>query len=158
VALTLHIDNWRWSGVPVHIRAGKAMPQTVVDVVVVLRPPPRMLFAGTEGAPPPNRIRLRLQPDAGVTFHVLAKRPGGDDVATELPVSVDFRQVLGPVHAPYERVFADALAGDPLARLDNLEEAWRIVGPILDAGTEPVPYSPGTWGPMDARSGRPPER
>ncbi|GAA1218107.1 glucose-6-phosphate dehydrogenase [Pseudonocardia alaniniphila] len=154
VALTLHIDNWRWSGVPVHIRAGKALPRTVVDVVLVLRRPPRMLFTGTDGPPPPNRIRLCLQPDAGVTFHVLAKRPGGDDVATELPVSVDFRQVLGPVHAPYERVFDDALAGNPahFARLDNLEQAWRIVGPILDVGTAPLPYAPGTWGPTDAGS------
>ena len=154
VALTLHIDNWRWSGVPVHIRAGKAMPHTVVDVVVVLRRPPQMLFTGTDGAPPPNRIRLRRQPDAGVTFHVLAKQPGSDDVATELPVSVDFRQVLGPVHAPYERVFADALAGNPahFARMDNVEQAWRIVGPILDVGTEPLPYVPGTWGPTNARS------
>ena len=79
---------------------------------------------------------------AGVTFTLLAKQPGGGDVATELPVSVDFRQVLGPVHAPYERIFGDALAGDPahFARMDNLEEAWRIVGPILDIGTEPLPY------------------
>jgi glucose-6-phosphate 1-dehydrogenase len=94
-----------------------------------------------------------LQPDAGVTFHVLAKPPGGDDVATELPVSVDFRPVPG-LHAPYERVFEDALAGNPahFARLDNLQQAWRIVGPILDVGTEPLPYVPGTWGPADARS------
>lgn len=87
---------------------------------------------------------------------MLAKRPGGDDVATELPVSVDFRQMLGPMHAPYERVFADALAGNPahFARMDNLEQAWRIVGPILDAGTKPLPYAPGTWGPTN-RSGPP---
>ena len=149
VALTLFIDNWRWSGVPVHIRAGKAMPVTVLDIVVVLRPPPRMLFAGREGSPPPNRILLRLQPDAGVTFYVLAKQPGGGDIATELPVSVDFRQVLGPMQEPYERIFADALAGDPahFARMENLEESWRIVGPILDTGAEPLPYEPGTWGP-----------
>jgi glucose-6-phosphate 1-dehydrogenase len=149
VALTLWIDDWRWTGVPVHIRAGKALPTTVLEIDVVLRPPPRALFAGTDGPPAANRIRLRLQPDTGVTFTLLAKQPGGGDVATELPVSVDFRQVLGPVHAPYERIFGDALAGDPahFARMDNLEEAWRIVGPILDIGTEPLPYAPGTWGP-----------
>jgi glucose-6-phosphate 1-dehydrogenase len=150
VALTLWIDDWRWTGVPVHIRAGKALPTTVLEIDVVLRPPPRALFAGTDGPPAANRIRLRLQPDTGVTFTLLAKQPGGGDVATELPVSVDFRQVLGPVHAPYERIFGDALAGDPahFARMDNLEEAWRIVGPILDIGTEPLPYAPGTWGPV----------
>jgi glucose-6-phosphate 1-dehydrogenase len=152
VALTLHIDTWRWSGVPVHIRAGKALPRTVLDVVAVLHPPPRALFAGTAGPPPPNRIRLRLQPDASLTFALLAKQPGSGDVVTELPVSVDFRAVLGPTHAAYERIFADALVGDPahFARMDTLEEAWRIVGPVLDPGTDPLPYVPGTWGPEQA--------
>jgi glucose-6-phosphate 1-dehydrogenase len=155
VALTLHIDNWRWSGVPIHLRAGKALAQTVLDIVVVLRPPPRALFHGpSDNPPPPNRIRLRLQPDAGVTFAVLVKKPGGADVPTEIPVSVDFRAVLGPVHAPYERIFADALAGDPahFARMDNLEQCWRIVGPILDVGTEPLTYARGGWGPPAADS------
>ena len=149
VALTLHVDNWRWSGVPVYLRAGKALPVTLLDIVAVLRTPPQPLFTGTPGAPPPNLARLRLQPDAGITFTLLAKRPGNADVAEPIPVAVDFRQVLGPVHAAYERIFADALAGDPahFARMDNLEEAWRIVGPILDAKDTPEPYAPGSWGP-----------
>jgi glucose-6-phosphate 1-dehydrogenase len=85
-----------------------------VDVLLVLRAPPRALFYGAgQGLPPPNRIRLRLQPDAGVTFALLAKRPGGGDVATEIPVSVDFRTALGAAEQPYERILADALAGDP---------------------------------------------
>jgi glucose-6-phosphate 1-dehydrogenase len=154
VALTLHIDNWRWSGVPIHLRAGKALAKTVLDIVVVLRPPPRALFHGPgHEVPPPNRIRLRLQPDAGVTFALQAKRPG-EDVTTEIPVSVDFRTVLGPVHAPYERIFADALAGNPahFARMDNLEQCWRIVGPILDLATEPVNYVRGSWGPPAAEA------
>src|SRR4051794_5079744 len=152
VAMTLHVDDWRWNGVPVHLRAGKALPETVLDVVAVLKPPPRTLFPGSEGASPPNRIRLRLQPDAGVTFELLAKHPGQDDVVTPLPVSADFRKVLGPAHAAYEQIFAAALAGDPahFARMDNLEQAWRIVGPILAPGTEPLPYRPGTWGPEAA--------
>jgi glucose-6-phosphate 1-dehydrogenase len=151
VALTLHIDTWRWAGVPVNIRAGKAMPETVLDIVATLRHPPCQLFHGEGGSPlSPNRIRMRLQPDAGVTFFLLAKQPGGRDIATELPVSVDFREALGPVHEAYERIFADALAGDAthFARMDSLEEAWRIVEPILDPATPPLPYSPGTWGPL----------
>jgi glucose-6-phosphate 1-dehydrogenase len=153
VAMTLHVDSWRWVGVPVYLRAGKALPVTVLDVVLVLRPPPRALFSGPgQGPPPPNRIRLRLEPDAGVTFTILAKRPGAGDVATEVPVSVDFRTVLGPEHGPYERVLADALAGDPthFARMDNVEQAWRIVGPALDMATEPLPYARGSWGPSAA--------
>jgi glucose-6-phosphate 1-dehydrogenase len=153
VALTLHIDNWRWVGVPIHLRAGKVLPMTVLDIVVVLQPPPRSLFYGPgEHVPPPNRVRLRLQPDAGVTFALLAKQPGAGDVATEIPMSVDFRTVLGPALAPYERILADALAGDPthFALMKNLEEAWRIVGPALDLRTQPLPYPRGTWGPPAA--------
>jgi glucose-6-phosphate 1-dehydrogenase len=150
VALTLYVDDWRWAGVPVHIRAGKALPTTLLDVVAVLRPPPRTLF--TEGSAPQDLVRLRLQPDAGVTFTLLVKQPGSGDVPVPVPVAVDFRQVLGPVRAAYERIFADALRGDPshFARMDNLEEAWRIVAPILDARTPPDPYARGSWGPAAA--------
>ena len=151
-ALTLHIDNWRWAGVPVFVRAGKAMPVTVLDVVLVLQPPPRDLFRGPDQKPPsPNRIRLRLQPDSGLTFTLLAKQPGSGDLATEIPVSVDFRTALGPTHEPYERILSDALAGDPahFARMDNVEQAWRIVDPALKASREPLPYPAGSWGPPD---------
>lgn len=116
-----------------------------MDVVLALRAPPRALCYGAgQGLPPPNRIRLRLQPDAGVTFALLAKRPGGGDVATEIPVSVDFRTALGAAEQPYERI----LAGDPahFARMDNVEEAWRIVGPALDLGNRAPPVSGGELG------------
>jgi glucose-6-phosphate 1-dehydrogenase len=153
VALTMHVDNWRWVGVPVYLRAGKELPVTLLDVVLVLQPPPRNLFSRPgQGPLPPNRIRLRMEPDAGVTLALLAKRPGGDDVATEIPVSVDFRTVLGAAERPYARILADALDGDPthFARMDNLEEAWRIVGPALDMNTTPLPYPKGSWGPAAA--------
>ena len=156
VALNLHIDNWRWAGVPVFVRAGKAMPMTLLDVVLVLQPPPRALFRSPDQTPQsPNRIRLRLQPDAGVTFTLLAKQPGNRDLATEIPVSVDFRTALGPSHEPYERILSDALAGDPahFARMDNVEEAWRIVDPALIASREPLSYPAGSWGPPDADPG-----
>jgi glucose-6-phosphate 1-dehydrogenase len=149
VALTLHVDNARWEGVPVYLRAGKALPSTLLDVVAVMKAPPRMLFLAEGQEPRSDQVRLRLQPDAGVTFTLLVKEPGGGDVAVPVPVAVDFRKVLGPVHAAYERIFADALKGDPthFARMDNLEQAWRIIGPILDAKTEPTVYARGSWGP-----------
>jgi glucose-6-phosphate 1-dehydrogenase len=150
VAMTLHIDNWRWAGVPIRLRAGKCLPVKALDVVVELQPPPRPLFAGPSGTRPrPNLIRLRLQPDAGLEFELLAKQPGSGDVAVPLPVAVDFRRVLGPMHAAYERIFTDALVGDPahFARMDTLCEAWRIVAPVLDLPTAPLPYAVGSWGP-----------
>ncbi|MEU7813454.1 glucose-6-phosphate dehydrogenase [Pseudonocardia sp. NPDC049154] len=152
VAATFHVDDWRWAGVPVYLRAGKALPDTLLDIVAVLRPPPRALFSGGAGTMQPDRIRLRLQPRAGVTITLLAKQPGRGDVPAEIPLAVDFREVLGPVHAPYERIFADALAGDPahFARMDTIEQAWRIVEPILDPATPPAPYPRGSWGPEAA--------
>jgi glucose-6-phosphate 1-dehydrogenase len=152
VALTLHVDDWRWAGVPVYLRAGKALPATLLDVVAVLRPPPRVLFPGPGDAAARNLVRLRLQPDAGVTFTVLAKRPGEENVPVPVPVAVDFRHVLGPMHAAYERILADALRGDAahFGRMDNLEQAWRIVEPILDRRDPPAPYARGTWGPAAA--------
>ena len=151
VALTLHVDDPRWSGVPVHVRAGKCLPTTLLDVVAVLRRPPGTLF-GADGELPSDLVRIRLQPDAGVTFTLLAKRPGAGNVPVPVPVAVDFRQVLGAFHAAYERIFADGLAGDPahFARMDNLEECWRVVGPILDATDALDPYARGSWGPAAA--------
>jgi glucose-6-phosphate 1-dehydrogenase len=152
VVLTLHVDDWRWAGVPVYLRAGKALPTTLIDVVAVMRIPPQTLFLGKGQLPRPDQVRLRLQPDAGVTFTILVTEPGGGDVAVPMPVAVNFRQVLGPVQAAYERILADALRGDAthFARMDNLEESWRIVGPILDLPTAPAPYAKGTWGPTAA--------
>jgi glucose-6-phosphate 1-dehydrogenase len=151
VALTLHVDDWRWAGVPVFLRAGKALPTTLLDLVAVLRPPPRALFTGGVH-PRPDLVRLRLQPDAGVTLTLLAKRPGDQDIPVPVPITVAFRQVLGPMQAAYERIFADALRGDPahFARMDNLEEAWRIVGPILNSPEPPLVYPRGSWGPQAA--------
>lgn len=145
VAAVFHVDDPRWAGVPIHLRAGKCLPETSLQVVAVLRPPTRAIF----GAAAPNRVTLRLQPRAGVTITVSAKKPGQEDVPVEIPLAADFRQVLGPVHAPYERIFADALAGDPahFARMDTIEQAWRIVAPILDPGDAPEGYARGTWGP-----------
>ena len=153
VALTVHIDNWRWAGVPIRIRAGKCLPTTNLEVVAELRLPPRRLFAGpADHHRQANLIRLQLQPNAGVGFDLLAKEPGESDIPVGLPMSVDFRTVLGPEQAAYVRIFADALLGNPahFARMDTLEEAWRIVGPILDPGTAPEEYAKGTWGPSDA--------
>jgi glucose-6-phosphate 1-dehydrogenase len=154
VALTLHVDDWRWAGMPVYLRAGKALPTTLLDVVAVMRPPPRTLFLAEGHQPRQDLVRMRLQPDAGVTFTILAKQPGAADVAVPVPVAVDFATVLGPAHAAYERIFGDALRGDAahFARMDNLEQAWRIVGPILDAATPPAAYAPGSWGTAAAAS------
>ncbi|MFB4274153.1 glucose-6-phosphate dehydrogenase [Nonomuraea sp. MTCD27] len=148
VALRAYIDNWRWAGVPWCIRSGKGLPTTDLEIVAELRRPPVTMF-GNGGAPDsPNLVRFRLQPDAGVTFDLLAKEPGKQHTRP-VPVSVDFTKVLGPMEAAYERILADAVSGDPrrFARFDLVEESWRIVQPVLDLTDAPLPYAKGSWGP-----------
>ncbi|MEV4305593.1 MULTISPECIES: glucose-6-phosphate dehydrogenase [unclassified Nonomuraea] len=151
VAMRLYIDSWRWAGVPWCIRSGKALPTTDLEIVAELRKPPVTMFRGGDVPPGPNLIRFRLQPDAGVTFDVLAKEPGRQRTIP-VPVSVDFTKVLGPMEAAYERILTDAVSGDPrrFARFDLVEESWRIVGRLLDLPDQPLPYQKGTWGPEPA--------
>ncbi|MFC4056098.1 hypothetical protein ACFOY4_40975 [Actinomadura syzygii] len=94
-----------------------------------------------DGAPEPNLIRFRIQPDAGVTFDLLAKVPGRGSTR-QVPLSVDFTKVLGPMEAAYQRILTDAITGDPrrFVRFDLAEESWRIIQPVLDLPTQPLPY------------------
>ncbi|MEO3859169.1 glucose-6-phosphate dehydrogenase [Acrocarpospora sp. B8E8] len=152
-AVRLWIDNWRWTDVPFLIRSGKALAATTTEIAVRLRRPPRMLFAsGNAERPRPNVVRFCLEPDPGVTFELLAKAPGQIDAVREVPVSVSFGGELGQVESAYERIFTDALSGDPrhFARQDTVEEQWRIVDPILDAKSSPERYERGSWGPSSA--------
>jgi glucose-6-phosphate 1-dehydrogenase len=152
-AVRLWIDNWRWADVPILIRTGKALAATTTEIAVRLRRPPRMLFVSADaGRPRSNIVRFRLQPDPGVTFELFAKDPGGVDAIREVPVSVDFAAQPGHAESAYERIFTDALSGDPrhFARQDTVEEEWRIVDRILGVTTPPEPYERGGWGPSGA--------
>jgi glucose-6-phosphate 1-dehydrogenase len=153
LACRLEIDSWRWAGVPFFIRAAKAMPVTALEALVELRPTPRLLFAG-EGTPTPhaNIIRFRLGANDGVTMTVQAKTPGQGLNSEPVDLSVDFASALGARREPYERLLDDALDGNArrFARSDAVEEAWRIVQPVLD---EPGPvhrYARSSWGPPEA--------
>jgi glucose-6-phosphate 1-dehydrogenase len=144
-AVRLQIDSWRWQGVPFYIRAGKYLPVTCTEVAVRLRQPPTM-FHGFDLEP--NTCRFRISPDVTLAIGANVVAPGEDTrsetaemVATELPLA-------GEMDA-YERVLGDAMQGDAtlFAREDYVEEAWRIVDPVLKAGTPVFEYEPGTWGP-----------
>ncbi len=151
VALRLEIDSWRWQGVPFYIRAGKCLPVTCAEVVVRLRRPPTM-FQGFDLAA--NYCRFRVSPD--VTFAI-----GANVIAPGEETQSRIAEMLGTRHPhaeemdAYERVLGDAMQGDAtlFAREDYVEEAWRIVDPVLKAGTPVYEYEPGTWGPkeVDAR-------
>jgi glucose-6-phosphate 1-dehydrogenase len=148
VALKLEINSWRWKGVPFYIRAGKCLPVTATEVFVKLCQPPAV-FA--ELAPPANYFRFRVTPDLMIALGALVKKPG-DELDGE-PVELVVREASDPAEmGAYEELLYDAIRGNSVrfARQDYVEEAWRIVDPILDAGTPVHEYERGTWGPREA--------
>ncbi len=154
-ALHLEIDSWRWAGVPWYIRAGKALAANATEAVVELKAPPRLLFDELPGPPPErNLIRFRLGSNDGVTLTVQAKSPGDQIDSQPVDLSVDFAAALGERKDAYERLLADAIAGNPrrFARQDVVEEAWRIVEPVIDLPSAVHVYEPGSWGPPQANA------
>jgi glucose-6-phosphate 1-dehydrogenase len=156
VALRMYIDNWRWSGVPFYLRAGKCLARTSTEVLVEFHRPPRPLFRDPDHPDPhPNHFCFRLKPKEGLSLAVQIKQPGEELVSA--PVELDYtydehREALE--ETAYERLLGDALEGDPtlFARSDAIEEAWRIVDPVLEDPPPVRSYDPGSWGPADAES------
>jgi glucose-6-phosphate 1-dehydrogenase len=147
-ALRLEVHSWRWQGVPVFIRAGKNLPVTCSEVFVQLRRPP-LTFAGD--SQDPNHLRFRLNPDVTIGLGTMIMGP--DVQSAGLPVELlACRHPTGDEMGPYERLLGEAMKGDPtlFARQDYVEEAWRIVDPILGAVTPVFEYEPHTWGPAEA--------
>jgi glucose-6-phosphate 1-dehydrogenase len=149
-ALRLSIDSWRWQGVPFYIRAGKHLPVTCTEVVVRLRQPPTM-FHGFDLES--NYVRFRISPDVTIAIGANVIAPGQETVSqaaemvgTQLPRADEMDA--------YERVLGDAMHGDAtlFAREDYVEEAWRIVDPVLKAGTPVYEYEPGSWGPKEVEA------
>ena len=158
-AMTLEIESWRWQGVPFYIRAGKSLAQTVTEAVVEFKQPPRMLFADVDDCPEPNRLRFRMKPTDHITMTMQAKVPGLELVSDEIDLSLEYEEALGGEGPDaYERLIADAIVGDErlFARQDGVEEAWRIVEPMLAETGTPLSYEPGSWGPADADRVSPP--
>jgi glucose-6-phosphate 1-dehydrogenase len=145
VAMRLAINSWRWKGVPFYIRAGKALPVTATEVVVTLRPAPAIF---TAAAPPGNYLRFRVTPNQTIAISAFVKQPG--ELLRGRPVELTLSDEIDPAETgAYEALLADALHGVSarFARQDYVEEAWRIVDPILDDATPVHLYEPGTWGP-----------
>ena len=168
VAMELHVDNWRWSGVPFYIRTGKRLARWITEIAITFKDVPEVLFRKTlPEEVTPNVLIVRVQPDEGIMFKAESKVPGLDFRLR--PVQMDFRYGSSfgmPVPEAYERLLLDAVSGDAslFARRDSVEECWDIVMPILRAWERDPPkdfpnYLPGTFGPEASfdlleRSGR----
>jgi glucose-6-phosphate 1-dehydrogenase len=151
VAVELFADTWRWAGVPIAIRGGKCLPVSATEINIRFRPPPHNV-TGTQQLESLNALRFRVRPETAVSMTLAGKKPG---IGIRSQVEeLKFMQQPGSDVRPYDRLIGAALDGNQLlfARQDVVEEAWRIVGPVLDDTVPIVPYPRGTWGPAAAEN------
>ena len=151
-SLQIHLDSWRWAGVPFFIRAGKHLPVTATEVFVTLKRPPQNVFCETVTARR-NYVRFRLGPNrVAVAIGALAKVPGEKMIGDETELFVCHQR--GDEMEAYERLIGDAMVGDAslFARQDGVEASWRVVDPVLGMPTPVYDYEPGSWGPYESHA------
>jgi glucose-6-phosphate 1-dehydrogenase len=158
VAMKLMCDNWRWAGVPIYIRTGKRMPKRLTEVALQFHGVPHLAFGKEESRDlRPNALVLRIQPDEGVALRFGAKVPGQSFTVRDVLMDMSYGSAFmeDPPEA-YERLLLDAMVGDPtlFIRSDEVDRAWEIVDPILEAwkgrAAPLAGYASGTWGPRQA--------
>ena len=159
-ALRLYVDNWRWSGVPFYLRTGKSLARKTSEIAIQFQSPPHLVFSKSpDSRLEQNILGMCLQPDEGAHLRFLVKVPdrGLDMEAVDMEFHYDSAFAHQPIPEAYERLLEDALNGDAslFIRNDHIEEAWKIVDPLIEAweedATSPVPgYEPGSWGPVSA--------
>jgi glucose-6-phosphate 1-dehydrogenase len=147
-ALKLEVNSWRWQGVPFYIRAGKSLATTCTEIVCRLRKPPTIIPADVLTS---NYLRFRISPDVAIAMGMTVMAPGEKLIGVPAEMIGSEQRDAEEMDA-YERVLGDAMAGDAtlFAREDYVEEAWRIVDPVLTANTPVHTYEPGSWGPAEA--------
>jgi glucose-6-phosphate 1-dehydrogenase len=154
VALRLQINSWRWQGVPFYIRAGKSLPVTCTEIVCKLRKPPTIIPAEVLHS---NYLRFRISPNVGIAMGMTVLAPGDKLIGQSAEMFASSHKTPEEMDA-YEKVLGDAMAGDAtlFAREDYVEEAWRIVDPVLKQTTPVYAYEPASWGPSEVDRVTPP--
>lgn len=152
-ALRLHVDSWRWEGVPWFLRSGKCMAATAAEVLVQLKAPPQKLFQDSaEASQQPNYLRFRFSPRAEVALAARVKRPGKQYVGDQQELLL--LNAAADSDSPYERLLGDALAGDRslFASQAGVEAAWAVLDKVLVEHHKALPYEKGSWGPVQAET------
>jgi glucose-6-phosphate 1-dehydrogenase len=167
VAMRCFVDNWRWSGVPFYVRAGKRLARRVTEIAVVFREIPHTLFHAADGGITPNTLAVRIQPDEGIALRFISKEPGQQTILRDVAMDFRYGAAFGSnTPEAYERLLLDAMRGEAtlFTRRDEVEAQWTYMEHVLKAwtadGNPPPPmYAAGSWGPeqaddMLARDGR----
>ena len=155
-AARLSIENWRWDGVPIFVRTGKALKRRVTEVVIKLRDAPHLRIGGNRQRGIPSLIVIRIQPDEGITIRIGAKRPGTRFEMVPAGMKLDYKGLTkAPLPDAYENVLSEVLAGGHSAfpGAEEIELQWEIVDPLIKAWESeghPEPYARGSWGPQTA--------
>ena len=158
-ALKLTVDDWRWQGVPFYLRTGKRMPKKVSEIAIQFREVPLLIFQSVAHQANPNVLSLRIQPNEGISLRFEAKMPGSELRTRTVDMDFSYGSSFGEAAADaYHRLLLDCMLGDQtlFTRADEVEEAWRVVTPVLsawDAPTDPLAmplYEAGTWEPEEA--------
>ena len=154
-AVKLEVNSWRWKGVPFYIRAGKQLPTTATEIVAKLRTPPSLI---PETVLKENHLRLRVSPEATIAMGMMTLCPTAEGLVLQTGEMVASHCECADEMDAYERVLGAAMAGDStlFAREDYVEEAWRIVEPVLRNATPVYQYTPHTWGPAEVERVAPP--
>jgi glucose-6-phosphate 1-dehydrogenase len=161
VALKVHVDNWRWKGVPFYLRTGKRLPSRQSEIFIQFRQVPHSIFESKGAIVQPNKLVIRLQPKEGIRLLVMAKEPGLDRDGIrlrEVPLDLSLTSAFAGARRriAYERLLLDFIEGDPtlFVRRDEVEAQWEWIDGIRDAwaanGMSPRSYAAGTWGPSAA--------
>ena len=159
VALKLLIDNWRWQGVPFYLRTGKRLPKKVTEIAIQFRDVPLLIFQSAAQQTSPNVLALRIQPNEGISLRFEAKMPGTELRSRTVNMDFSYGSSFGIATADaYHRLLLDCMLGDQtlFTRADEVEEAWRVVTPIVTAWDSPADpalmpqYEAGTWEPTEA--------
>ncbi len=153
VAMRLHIDTWRWQGVPFYIRTGKRLPRRLTQIAVVFRSPPVCLFESLGGCEThPNALVLTLQPDEGFALCVDVKVPAEPFALRTLPLRFHYKEAFGEIPDAYQTLLLDVLTGDQtlFVHADETEASWRLYTPLVEQKRPVSPYASGAWGPAEA--------
>jgi len=157
-AVRVHLDNWRWAGVPFYIRTGKRLPKRTTEIAIQFRRPPLEIFRrASHASVAPNLLIVNVQPDEGISLRFETKLPGTRMQVAPVMMNFRYGTTFGSeVPEAYETLLLDAMLGDPtlFARHDFVETSWALVDPVLDAGratSGDIPtYEAGEWGPAEA--------